>query len=418
MTSSLIAMLSFQALWISDIIIRINSFIGVSNGATVLTLILNVLTVAGLLFIAGRVSWRDEIPTCAFLVFKWMVGWSLISFAHGIYKVNGYYEWKVLLLGYVFSILVPFAIALGVSYEVSAKTIKFILRWVFLFGFAFVPISLSYDTELYSRVVMPVTLFILFIPFLTWRSRLLVLCVAFLSVAMDPTYRINLIKILCSFGLLGCFYLRNLVGRIAMNLVVICMFIIPILFLYLGVTDEFNIFRDGLKEGLNTDYTWTVSEGSEIRDSHINSDTRTFLYREVFNSMLNRHTSFLIGEGGGAGYETEAFQDTVVTQSGRTGSEVGFLNLLLYSGVIGVLIYVAMLYFAAYFAINRSNNTLCKMIGVWLSAHWVMFFIEDIPKLDMNFYFIWFAIGLCLSHRFRSMTDARLREFFLLVPKQ
>lgn len=414
MTYSTIALLSFLALLFSDIVTRINSFIGVSNGSTLLTLMLNVLTVAGLLLLAVRFRWREKMPASALLIFKFMMGWNLISLARGIFSAEVYWEWKVLLLGYVFAILVPVAIVLGLSYETSTKTLRFILRWVFVYGFAFVPIAYAYDTEMYSRVVMAASLFILFVPYLSLRWRLLVLAVAVVSVAMDPSYRVNLLRIVISLGLLALYFGQGIIRKTVLNWIVGLQLCLPLLFLYLGVTDQFNIFRDTV----TTDSAVTVVEGGEIRESNLSVDTRTLLYHEVFYSMLKRDSSFLIGEGGGAGYESDSFIDTVVNESGRASSEVGFLNLVLYSGAIGVVLYAAMLFTAAYYAINRSNNTLCKMLGIFLGAHWVIFFIEDITKLDMNFYFIWFTVGLCFSHRFRALTDVQLRAFFLFGNKR
>lgn len=294
MSYGVLGLFSFLCLLSSDIISYINSFAGVSNGSTFIVLLLNTITASCLIAIISGVSWRSEAPRLGLTIFELMMFWSIISLIRGGYNAESYFEWKVLLLKCTYAVLAPLSIAVGLSYKIVAKILRFILRWVFPLSFAFVPVSFTYASEVYSRAVMPITLFILFIPFLSWRSRLLVLCVAILSVVIDPTYRMNLIKILFSFGLVGCFYLHNHVSRIVLNLVVIFMLLLPLLFLYLGVTDEFNIFRDGLKEGLNTDFTWSVLEGSAQRDSPINSDTRTFLYHEVFNSMLNRNSLFYL----------------------------------------------------------------------------------------------------------------------------
>ena len=134
--------------------------------------------------------------------------------------------------------------------------------------------------------------------------------------------------------------------------------------------------------------------------------------------MIKRDSSFIIGEGGGAGYDTYWFADTTLTERGRYGSEVGFLNTLLYSGAVGVFLYGLILFVSAFYAINQSNNYLCKMLGLFLAFQWVMFFLENITKMDLNFYFIWIAIGLCLSNRFRALTDVEVKQFFNLYEYQ
>lgn len=408
LTPARVALLSFIAVLISDILIRINSFIGLSNGSTLLTIALQLVSVLGFVFLASRFSWREQMPSGLLLFFKLMMLWSLVSFMRGAFNVSGYWEWKVLMLNYLPTILVPLVLSLGLNFPISVKTLSFISRKVFIFGVFFIPFALTFDHELYSRIVVASCLFVLFTPYLKWRWRMLIVVVAFTSVLMDLSYRVNLIRNAVAFSLLGVFLFRDLRLRPAFNLAIAFAFITPLVFLHLGVSDSFNIFRDTLK----LDYSVSVSDGGQIGESSLDADTRTFLYQEVFYSMRKRGSSFLTGEGGGSGYESDAFQSTVLTAKGRFSSEVGFLNTVLYSGAIGVLLYAAVLFIAIFYAVNRSNNTLCKMLGFFLAVHWVLFFIEDIPKLDMNYFFLWFAIGLCSSHRFRALSDVELREFF------
>jgi hypothetical protein len=340
-----------------------------------------------------------------------MMGWNIISLARGIYNANGYWEWKVLIFSYLFTIIVPLSIVIGLRYEMALRTIGFVLSYVLILSFFLVSSTLSYDSELYSRAAAIVPLVILFIPYLTWRLRLLVLIVALFSLGLDPSYRVNLIRIVLSLMVLILSYSRLINYKYFLNIISGSLFLLPLTLLYLGATDHFNVFAD-LKELVSTGASISVSEGGESRESSLDSDTRTFLYIDVFNSMVNHNSSFIIGEGGGAGYESVRFKDVEKTDKGRFGCEVGFLNTLLYSGVIGVSLYASMIMISVYYAINRSKNKLCKMLALFILSKWVIFFIEDIPKLDMNNYFIWLVAGLCLSPQFRSLTDRQLSSAF------
>jgi hypothetical protein len=181
----------------------------------------------------------------------------------------------------------------------------------------------------------------------------------------------------------------------------------PVVLLFLGVSGKFNVFSEN-----KFDYEANITLQGESSSSNVSADTRTFLYKEVFYSMIKRNSSFIYGEGGAAGYQTDYFTDSVLNKKGRYRSEVGFLNTFLYSGVIGVLLYALVLFAPAYYAINKSNNRLSKMIGLFLAARWGLSFVEEVSQFDMNFFFMWLMIGLCLSNRFRAMTEAQMAIYF------
>jgi len=209
-----------------------------------------------------------------------------------------------------------------------------------------------------------------------------------------------------SLAMLFMFRLRPTL--MALNAAWLISLLVPLLLLGLGLSGKYNLFRDGL----TFDAAVTVIEGGVARESAISADTRTFLYDEVLTSMKKRGSSFIMGQGAGTGYESIYFSESIVGANGRGGSEVGFLNTLLYSGVIGVILYAAMLFIAALYAFNRSNNDLCKAFGLFLLFKWVTFFIEDIPRMDLNFFCIWIIIGLCLSKSFRQLNNAQVRSIF------
>ncbi|OJU51466.1 MAG: hypothetical protein BGN96_00045 [Bacteroidales bacterium 45-6] len=74
-----------------------------------------------------------------------------------------------------------------------------------------------------------------------------------------------------------------------------------------------------------------------------------------------------------------------------------------------MLLYFFVLIYAAYLGLSKSNNFFCKIIAVFLAFRWVLFFIEDITKYDMNFYFLWVAVGVCFSNQFRNLSDEQIK---------
>ena len=154
-----------------------------------------------------------------------------------------------------------------------------------------------------------------------------------------------------------------------------------------------------------------VVEGAAGATENMLADTRTFLYQETLTSM-NKHNSFLFGEGGCGKYESLAFKNDLIGAY-RYGSEVGFLNTLLYSGIIGVLLYAFVFYKASRLAICQSNNVLAKLIGLFVIFRWDYFFVEEFTKFNTNFFFLWLMIGMCLSPTFRNMSDEEIENLIV-----
>lgn len=407
---STFVLVAFAFILIADVIVRLNSFIGISNGSTELVAALNFVSVISLLIVANTHSLKYNIPNSALSIFKLFIIWSTITFFRGAINANDYWDWKILLLYYSFSISVPLALVVGVHFELLVRTFRFILNKLFIFGLALIPITLTTDSELYARIMMAVSLFILFIPYLNYRWRILIIIVAIFSMTSDLSYRVNLLRILFPLSLIGIFFFRRGLSTKFFNFALGAMFLAPLLLLYLGLTNSFNIFTDGISNLFNVQIT-SVG-GGERTISDLSSDTRTFLYDEVFRSMAYKDSSFIFGEGAASGYQTIFFDSSAVNSRGRYSSEVGFLNMVHSSGGIGVFLYALILFISAYYAINRSNNFLCKMLGLFLAFHWVIYFIEDVTKLDINYFFVWVAIGLCLSNTFRALNDEQVKQFF------
>lgn len=407
MAYSKLILISFLCVLAMDVFNQVSPYIGSPAWSQNSLLVLNLASAFGLFIVSKKIQWKANMPARGLLVIKLFWLWSLFTFIRGISNAHDYWDWKVLLLVYLPSIVISLAVVLGVNYQYSAKMLRFILLRLFPISFIFIPFTLANTDEFYSRLVMPVCLFVLISPYLQKKWRILVVAVALTSIAMDVSYRANALRLTIPLMLVLLFYFRPVLQSKLMNLVLAGLLCVPLIFLSLGVSGTFNVFAEN-KFDLEVG---TVLQG-ERSTANISDDTRTFLYREVFNSMLNRDSSFLIGEGGAAGYETEWFVDAVLNEKGRFRSEVGFLNTLLYSGAIGVLIYALALFVPAYYAINQSNNRLCKMIGLFLAARWPLSFVEEIAQFDMNFFFLWFMIGLCLSNKFRAMTDEQLASYF------
>ena len=114
-------------------------------------------------------------------------------------------------------------------------------------------------------------------------------------------------------------------------------------------------------------------------------------------------------------YLTFFFQDDKVskyTDRERFSSEVRFLNTINKSGLIGVTLEILIIFVTAFFAINRSNNNLSKLYGLFLIFSWILYFIQMPLELSNLYFFYYLIIGLCLNQQFRNSTDKQITFFF------
>nr|AOE12625.1 hypothetical protein [uncultured bacterium] len=152
-------------------------------------------------------------------------------------------------------------------------------------------------------------------------------------------------------------------------------------------------------------------KGEEV-DENLLADTRTFIYKEVlFSSIKNDY--WLYGRSPARGNDTVYFSDMdmVENRSERLRNEVGILNVFTWTGLIGVFLYFLIFYKASYLAINNSNNSLSKFIGVYISFRWFNSWVAEISNFDLINFTIWLAVALCFSKTFRSMTDSELKSW-------
>ena len=398
-------LISFICIFLMDVINQITLIFGSPGWILTLLLLLNVCSVIGMLVISRKFGWKNKVPAFGMLSIKVYWSWSFLTILHGISGVNDYWDWKALMTSYLPSVLISLTLFIGINIEKCRYLFKFILSRVFLVSIFIIPFAMTYSEELYARSVMPICLFVLFLPYLPVRWRYFVSGIALTSIFMDMTYRSNVLRLLVPTVLVITYYFRFLINKKILNIALISLLGMPLILLTLGLSGIFNVFEEN-----SLDYERTITLGGQVSESNIGADTRTLLYSEVIDSMLKKGSSFIYGEGGSAGYETNIF--LIVNEKERYRAEVGFLNTLLYSGGVGVFAYGLILLVPAFYGVNRSNNYLAKMIGIFLAFRWLMFFLEDVAQFDMNFFTLWLMIGMCLSNRFRSMTDADLVSYF------
>lgn len=345
-----------------------------------------------------------EIPFNIRLFYKLLLLWNLFTIVHGLFLAESYWDWKNLLLSTGLFFLIPLAFFIGNNLILARNTIFYILLYLFIPGLFIIPASIKMDLELYSRVMIPVSFLVIFIPYVHTRWKLLIIVIALLSILTALGFRANILKIVFAILIISTYYLRSLMNKYILRVIFLALFLAPLVMLSFGLFSNFNVFKF---ISSNESYAYTTPSG---KPENLTSDSRTFLYKEVLSSFENA-SQLIIGKGATGRYRS-SFDYLSVDNKGRGASEVGFLNLLLYSGIVGVFIYSILLFFVSYAALFKSNNWLSKMLGLFVLSRWIIFFMEDYTQFDLNFYCLWICIGMISTQKFRNMSELHIKHFF------
>ena len=247
-----------------------------------------------------------------------------------------------------------------------------------------------------AHILYPISLLLLLTPYVSKKWRITMIAIALFSFFHDVSVRSNVLLLSFSAVLLILYLISKYNYQIRFRKITwIACFILPALFLFLGISGRYNFFAELMSTNIN------ISSGSKDRAYMV--DSRTAVYEDVFRSFDDAG-SLILGNSPVSKIKTQMnIQDQ---EKGRNRTESGFLNILYYYGVIGILCYMCLSMYASHLAVFRSNNRLATLIGLYVAFKFLFIFIEE-PSITMTTYF---AIGLCLNPEFRNMEEEEVKQ--------
>lgn len=398
---SRLAVISFLTILIPDILEYIAGGGVLPFNPAIFTAILRFVSVYCLIVYVRNTNWKRQVPKYAVKLLSVLIVWNIITIIRGAFNANMYYDWRFLFLSSLFYFLIPLSAIIGITILFNGTLLRVIITKVYPYALFLLPLS-ALHLLAYARTVISVWFFVMLSIYIKNKWRILILITAFLSMITAFEIRANFLRVAIAVLLFGLNMFRGVIRLVWLKIACFLLFLAPFILLYLGIAGTFNVFQPFDDE----EDVFVIDQGGK-ESSNLVADTRTGLYVEVLNSVVADNI-LLFGGGATAKYKSDTFVLTD-NMTERYGAEVGFLNTLLYSGLIGVLLYFFVLIYAAYLGLSKSNNFFCKIIAVFLAFRWVLFFIEDITKYDMNFYFLWVAVGVCFSNQFRNLSDEQIK---------
>ena len=247
-----------------------------------------------------------------------------------------------------------------------------------------------------AHILYPISLFLLLTPYVSKIWRIFLIAVALFSFFHDISVRSNVLLLSLSVILILLYFISKYNYQIKFRKITwFASFILPIIFLFLGISGRYNFFAELMSSDVN------ISGGSKNRAYMV--DSRTAVYEDVFHSFKGAE-SLLFGNSPVTKIKTR--MNIMERKEGRNRTESGFLNILYFYGIVGILCYMCLSIYASYLAISHSNNKLATLVGLYVAFKFIFIFIEE-PSITMTTYF---AIGLCLNPMFRNAEEDEVKQ--------
>ncbi|MGY6648828.1 hypothetical protein [Wenyingzhuangia sp. IMCC45574] len=360
-------------------------------------------------------KWKFFKKNDSFSILRLYFLWVFIGIIRGVGVVNGYWEWKQFFSG-VFALCLPvFIYVFSVPWLLS-NTLKIWLKYgLILFYFVYSWLAHKGVYQFFLGPVFIIACFLPIVPTRKWKVILFFTLLLLVVSGIDARSQVikPLVALLVSAGYIWSRYISEKVLKLAFWLLVFT----PIILLYLGISGQFNIFRDIGSDKRNYMGGDNTERRLDINDATI--DTRTFIYEEVILSAIE-HDYWLIGRTPARGNDSKIFgkeQARVLGTSKfeRHKNEVCFPNIFTWLGLVGVILYCAIYLKSAYLAVYRSNSLFLKLAGVFVAFHFTFGWVEDINNFDILSISIWMMIAMGISSDFRNMTDAEFKKWFQTI---
>ncbi|MDK2977672.1 MAG: hypothetical protein PWP52_386 [Bacteroidales bacterium] len=336
-------------------------------------------------------------------VFLW---WMMFNIVRGLFIAHTYWDWKGLVSN-AMALLLPLAVYSAVSLEYTQNIMKYYIKYALPLFILIFPLSIHADLGFY---LVPITLILLFLSTLEFKWKVSIAAIAIITIIIGLAVRSNVIRFSVAILLSNIYYFRRFISLHFIKALMYVLFAAPIIFLFLGVFSNFNVFD--FQNYISGDYSVKTDKNEKggVSEQSLLSDSRTFIYRDALQTA-SYYNSWLIGRSPARGTISSAFAETDLNKRGeRLANEVGISNIFTWTGIVGVILYFFVFFRASYTAIYKSgNNIFAKILGLYIAFHWVYSWVENFTNFTMNYFMIWVMIGLCFSTQFRQMTNQQVK---------
>lgn len=349
---------------------------------------------------------KQTLPKLAFIVLSLLLIWNVFNVFRSIFNRDGS---LTTILGNVaasLAILVPFVIIFSVHLSNIRIFHHYLIKVLKLATIIFIGLFLFYGTSISSSnlrlllmLLVPVLFLITVLNFEIRQHKIIVMCSAlflFYTAYLFSTRAMMLRLVLLFMSIFAV----NIYHRFKVKWILVLSFLV--------ISIPFLLLQESYSTGSSAFEKYLSSDS----DDELNTDTRTFLYMELYEDLI-ANKKLLIGKGANGTYYSAYFSEADINETDqRNNIEVGVLGLLLKGGIVAVVLNLLILGIAIYFAFFKTRNIYTVGLGYILIIHTILLFLENYTIYSSYNFFIWFFIGVCLSKKARSLTN---RQIFVLI---
>jgi hypothetical protein len=334
--------------------------------------------------------------------------WMLIGAVRGLFVPENYWEWKQYVEGCQ-TLSLPIFMYIFAYPEVLRTVLKFWFKYALIIFGVFIFWIITPDA--YHFYLGPVLLVACFLPVLEGKWQLIIIFFLLLMIFADFGARSQVIKAVLAITMSLAYVFSKYVSDKGLIVAHSFFYILPIALLTLGISGEFNLFKNLSKnEGK---YSEKKVVNGKLVEEDLASDTRTFIYVEVIESAI-RHNYVLWGRTPARGNDSVSFgtfgaEILKTSRYERHSNEVCFPNVFTWLGLIGMILYCLIYLKSSYLAVYKSNNLFMKLVGVFIAFRFLYGWIEDFNRFDIMNMTLWMFIAMGFSERFRSMNNAEFK---------
>lgn len=314
----------------------------------------------------------------------------LICIVRGLTVAETYFEWKALYFNAV-NLFIP-----ALMYKMSDNQAVRVLKYIGIVGLPTVIVLLFLGVEftLSTNVILGglpgfvlASLYSKKFQFLFGMTLICLLFIGFSDARANSVRFIGALIAIISYKT-GLYYgIKNYF---------ILGFLFPLILAGLALTNGFNVF-----ERLSS---------SNNRDGQ--SDTRSFIYVEALSSAIS-NDYLVLGRSPARGYDTNFFKDqlTVTGKNERFSSEIGIINILTWTGLIGVILYLLLIAKSLLYAVRRSQNIHLIILAVYTFTRYLLSFVEEFPGFNLSYISLWLSISLLTSEKLLNKSTKHFARF-------
>lgn len=148
-----------------------------------------------------------------------------------------------------------------------------------------------------------------------------------------------------------------------------------------------------------------LEETFVVLSSRIDKDTRSGTEDDFYKDM-NSLYDWIFGRGMNGTYYSPELAS--LDKPRRDVIETGFLNIVLHGGLLMLLPYVLMLLYSFWMGWFYSRNLFVKSCSLISLMYFLMLYPGGSPKIGMNFFLLFMFMRICVSEKWRRMSDSQI----------